>query len=102
MSDAPNEGESEKEGLGILSSLKDALEDVISDAREKGGPSAERALRSVQAAVSRARDAAGEARGRIDFASEDQLGELRDVVSDLKARLERLEQAVFGDPPESS
>jgi len=87
-----------KQGLGVLSALKDALEETIAEARERGDLSAERAREAVRTALSRARDAAGEARERLDFATRQELEELRDAVSELKVRLENLERRASQDP----
>ena len=87
-----------REGLGILSTLKDALDEVITEAREKGGLNADRARDAVRGAVARARDAAGEARERLDFVTHQELKEVRDALDELKVRLENLERRTSQDP----
>lgn len=87
-----------KQGLGVLSAFKEALEETIHDARERGDLSAERAREVVQQAMSRAREAAGEARERLDFATQQDFEELSQRVDELRVRLENLERRVPQDP----
>jgi polyhydroxyalkanoate synthesis regulator phasin len=87
-----------REGLGILATLKDALEEVMAEAREKGGMSADKARDAVRGAVSKARDAAGEARERLDLVTNQDLQQLREAVDELKVRLENLERRTAQDP----
>jgi polyhydroxyalkanoate synthesis regulator phasin len=82
-------------GLGILSTIREALDEVIAEAREKGGMSAERAREAVRGAMSRARDVAGE---RLDLATRQELQEVKDLVAELKVRLENLERRSAQDP----
>jgi polyhydroxyalkanoate synthesis regulator phasin len=90
--------ESGREGLGILSSIKDALEEVIAEARDKGGVSAEKARDVVRGAMARAKDAAGEARERLDLVTHQDLQQIREAVDELKVRLENLERRSPQDP----
>jgi polyhydroxyalkanoate synthesis regulator phasin len=90
--------DSGREGLGILSTLREALDEVINEARDKGGINAERAREAMKVAMTRAREAAGEARERLDFATEQDVQDLRDAVSELKVRLENLERRMPQDP----
>ena len=91
-----------REGLGILSTLRDALEEVIAEARDKGGISAERARDAVRGAMAKARDAAGEAAGeardRLDLVTHQDIQTLRETVDELKVRLENLERRTAQDP----
>ena len=48
-----------REGLGVLSAFKDALEETIVEARQRGDLSPERAKRALRAAMSRAQEVAG-------------------------------------------
>lgn len=87
-----------KQGLGVLSAFKEALEETIHDARERGDLSAERAREMVQGAMSRAREAAGEAKERLDFVPQQDFEELSDRVEELRVRLENLERRASQDP----
>jgi polyhydroxyalkanoate synthesis regulator phasin len=95
MSGRGEERDGGREGLGILSTLREAIADVIAEAREKGGMSAERAREAVRGAMSRARDVAGE---RLDLATRQELQDLKDLVAELKVRLENLERRSAQDP----
>jgi len=98
--DRREEGDREerRDGLGILSTLREVLDEIIAEARDKGGISADRARDAVRDALTRARGAAGEARERLDFASQQELHELRDTVQELRVRLENLERRSAQDP----
>jgi len=98
MSDEQPKKEAGRAGLGILSDLRDALEEVIAEARDRGDLSAERAREAFRNVVTRARDAAGEAKERLDFATQGELQEVRDAVAELKVRLENLERRAAQDP----
>lgn len=87
-----------KQGLGVLSAFKEALEETIHDARERGDLSAERAREIVQGAMDRAREAAGEARERLDFVPHQEFEDLTSRVEELRVRLENLERRVPQDP----
>jgi polyhydroxyalkanoate synthesis regulator phasin len=75
----------------VLSAFKEAVEESFQDARDRGDLSTERARELVQGALSRAREAAGEAKERLDFVGQREFDELSERVEDLRARLERLE-----------
>ncbi len=87
-----------KQGLGMLSALKDALEETIAEARERGDLSSDRAREAVKGAMSRARTAADEARERLDFVPQREFDTLRDRVEELRVRLENLERRASQDP----
>jgi polyhydroxyalkanoate synthesis regulator phasin len=84
-----------REGVGILSTIREALDEVIAEAREKGGVSAERAREAVRGAMAKARDVAGD---RLDLATRQELQEVRDGLAELKVRLENLERRSSQDP----
>lgn len=95
MSGRGEERDGGREGLGILSTIREAIDEVIAEARERGGLSADRARDAVLGAMARARDAAGE---RLDLATREELKEVRDQVAELKVRLENLERRSAQDP----
>lgn len=80
-----------RQGFGFLSALKDAIEDTIAEARERGDLSPDRAREAMKSAIGRAQEAADDARGRLDFATRRELDDLTGVVEGLKARLDRLD-----------
>ena len=87
-----------KQGLGVLSALKDALEETIADARERGDLSPERAKEALRSAMARAQEAAGETKDRLDFASQKEVDHLKERVEELRIRLENLERRVAQAP----
>ncbi|MGB1841354.1 MAG: hypothetical protein ACPHWZ_09630 [Longimicrobiales bacterium] len=89
-------GDGIKEGLGVLSAFRDALEETIQEARERGDLSTDRAREVMKETLGRAQIAAEEARGRLDFASQADLEKVKDAVDAMKVRLGALEESVFG------
>lgn len=87
-----------KQGLGVLSALKDALEEALTEARERGDLSPERAREAVRAAMSRVQEAAGEARERFDVVPRKEYDQLQATVEELKVRLENLERRAAQGP----
>jgi polyhydroxyalkanoate synthesis regulator phasin len=78
-------------GLGVLSAFKDALEETITEARERGDLSTDRAREVMRGAMDRARDATTGARERFDFVTQQEFDALVRRVSALEDRI--------GDPP---
>ncbi len=92
-----------RQGLGVLGAFKDALEETIQEARERGDLSSDRAREVLKEAMDRAQTAAEGARERLDFATHAEVRELRDAVDALAARVESLEaRAPEGDDPQES
>lgn len=85
-------------GLGMLSALKEALEETISEARDRGDLSVDRARDAMKDAVDRARDATSGARERFDFVMQGEFAALVKRVQELEARLD----ALAGAPVEES
>ena len=85
-----------RSGLGALSAFRDALEETIREARERGDLSADRARELVKEAVDKAQSAASGARDRLDFAHQAEFESLVDTVEELTQRVETLENAVLG------
>lgn len=86
-------GDGIKQGIGVLAAFKDALEETIQEARERGDLSSEKAREVMKDAMDRAQTAAEGARERLDFATQAELGALRTAVDDLMARVSALESA---------
>lgn len=86
-----------RQGIGVLSALKDALEETIAEARERGDLSPERAKVAMSDALHRAQEAAGEARERFDFATHAELQELRESVARLREQVAGLEARLHGN-----
>jgi polyhydroxyalkanoate synthesis regulator phasin len=76
-------------GLGVLSAFKDALEETIAEARERGDLSTDRAREVMRGAMGRARDATAEARERFDFVTQQEFDDLARRVSALEDQLRK-------------
>ena len=86
-----------KQGIGVLSAFKEAIEETIQDARDRGDLSTDRAKGVMKDALGRAQAAASGAREKLDFVNQAELTALRAELAALKNRLEVLE-ARFADP----
>jgi len=80
----------------VLSAFKDALEETIQEARERGDLSSDRAKEVMRDALEKAQAAATGARERLDFAHQAELEALREVVSGIGERVSALEARIFG------
>jgi polyhydroxyalkanoate synthesis regulator phasin len=100
-----------RQGIGVLSAFKDALEETINEARERGDLSSERAKDVMKNALHRAQEAAEGARERLDFVTQTEFDALGDAVERIKERVAALEARLGGaegptaakdDPPEEA
>ena len=94
-SDVEEEEDAVRPGLGMLSALKEALEETIAEAREKGDLSFDRVKDTVKGALDRAREAAGGARERLDlgrYATVEEVASPGRGLSELQERVDRLEK----------
>jgi len=85
-----------KEGIGVLSAFKDAIEETINEARERGDLSKDGAKRVMKDALGKAQSAASSARDRLDFVTQGEVEALEETVTALRARVAALEERVFG------
>lgn len=85
-----------KQGIGVLSAFKDALEETINEAKERGDLSADRAKQVMKDALHKAQEAAEGARERFDFVSQKEFEDLAASVEELKARVAELEGQLGG------
>jgi polyhydroxyalkanoate synthesis regulator phasin len=83
-------------GLGVLSAFKDALEETISEARERGDLNKDRARTVLHDAMEKARGAASDARERFDFVGQPEFEALARRVAELEARLDNLTSDTAG------
>ena len=90
-----NVGDEVKEGiragLGILSALKDAVEETIDDMMKRGELSPERAREAVRTTMDRAQAAFEDARDRLDVVPRREFEALRAEVDALRARLDAMQ-----------
>ena len=89
-------GDGFKEGMGMLSAFKDALEETIQEARERGDLSAEKAKEVVKDALDKAQAAGERARDKLDFAHQAELETVRGAMDSIRKRVSDLEESVFG------
>ena len=89
-------GDGIRQGIGVLSALKEALEETIQEARDRGDLSTDRAKEVVKEAVGKAQAAASGARERLDFAHQGELEALQATVNELSRRVAELEARVGG------
>lgn len=89
-------GDGIRTGIGILSAFRDAVEETLQEAVERGDLSPERARRAVQDVALRLQEGVEEARDRVDFVSRRELEALQQELADLRARVARLEGGASG------
>jgi len=85
-----------KEGIGVLSAFKDAIEETIQEARQRGDLTPDGAKRVMKDALGKAQHAATGARERLDFAHQSELDALAETLQALRNRVAALEERVFG------
>ena len=85
-----------KQGIGVLSAFKDALEETINEARERGDLSSDRAKEVMKGALHRAQEAAEGARERLDFVTQKEFDALSEAVDRIKERVAGLETRFGG------
>ncbi len=78
-------------GLGMLSAFKEAIDETITEARERGDLSQDRAKEIMRDALDRAQEAADGARERFDFVTRKQMDGLRGEMDAMGARIRRIE-----------
>ncbi|MGH7459048.1 MAG: hypothetical protein ACREKN_08240 [Longimicrobiaceae bacterium] len=84
-------GEGIRAGIGVLTAVKEAIEETIQEAVDRGDLNPERAKSAVRDATRRARDGLGEVRERLDLVQRREFDLLRAEVAEMRARLDRLE-----------
>ena len=89
-------GDGIKQGIGVLSAFKDALEETIQEARDRGDLSTERAKEVMKEALDKAQTAGERARDRLDFANQTEVDALRGAMRAVRQRVSDLEESVFG------
>ena len=78
-------------GLGMLSAFKEAIDETITEARERGDLSQDRAKEIMREALDRAQEAADGAREKFDFVTRKQMDGLRGEMDAMGARIRRIE-----------
>jgi polyhydroxyalkanoate synthesis regulator phasin len=89
-------GDGIKQGIGVLSAFKEAIEETIQEARDRGDLSTERAKGVMKQALGRAQAVATGAREKLDFANQSELEAMRAEIAALRNRVEALEGRAAG------
>ena len=88
----PGIGEGIKAGIGVLTAFKEAIEETIQEAVDRGDMRPERARQTVQDALRRAQSAFDEVRERVDVVPRKEFDELREELEALRLRVSTLEE----------
>lgn len=80
-----------KQGIGVLSAFKEALEETIQETKERGDLPTERAREVMKGALEKAHAAAEDARERLDFATQNELDGLKSTIDTIRERVSALE-----------
>jgi polyhydroxyalkanoate synthesis regulator phasin len=81
-----------RQGLGMLSAMKDAIEETLNEARERGDLTPERAKEVMRSTLERAQEKAGEARDALDFVRQKDFEDVKNLVEELQARVSDIER----------
>jgi polyhydroxyalkanoate synthesis regulator phasin len=93
-------GDGIRAGIGILNSLKEAAEETIQEAVDRGDLSPDRAKRVVQDTMDRIQSTFEGARDRMDLVSRKEFDELKAEVKQLREQLDgRPTEDAGGAPP---
>lgn len=84
----PGIGEGIRSGIGLFTAFKDAVEETIKEATDRGDLKPERARQFLSDVLGRAQEAAGDVRERLDFVPRKEFDDLRAEVESLRARLD--------------
>lgn len=88
-----------RQGWGVLSALKDAIEETIHEAKSKGDLNQDRAKKVFRDAMNKAQERAGAAKDRFDFVNRN---DFDDFVDTIDRRLKDLERKLGFGPPEEA
>ena len=84
-------GEGIRSGIGVLTAFKEAIEETIQEAGERGDLSPDRAKQFLGDALHRAQDAVGEVRERLEWVPRKEFDALLREVEELRRRVDVLE-----------
>lgn len=87
----PSIGEGIRSGIGMLTAFKEAIEETIQEAGERGDLSPERAKHFLGGALNRAQETVGDVRDRLDFVPRKEFEALLLEVEELQRRMDALE-----------
>ena len=81
----------------MLSAMKDAIEETLKEAKERGDLSPERAKEVMRSTLEKAQEKAGEARDALDFVKQKEFDALKKVVEGIEVRVAEIEREVGTD-----
>ena len=84
-------GDGIRTGLGILNAFREAVEESLQEAVDRGDLSPDRARKTMTDMLQRAQGAFDDTRLRLDFVPRREFDELREELSALRERVARLE-----------
>jgi len=84
----PGIGEGIRTGLGVLTAFKEAVEETLQEAVDRGDLKPERAKQALTDVYTRAQDAVGDVRERLDWVPRKEFDDLRAEVAELRRRLD--------------
>ena len=88
----PGIGEGIRTGIGVLTAFREAVEETLQEAVDRGDLKPERAKQALTDALSKAQGAVGGAVGavgdRLDWVSRKEFDDLRAEVAELRRRLD--------------
>ncbi len=90
-----------KQGMSVLNAMKDAIEETIKEAKERGDLSQERAKEVMKTGLAKAQKSMDSAREAFDFVSQNEFEGLRTKVDELKVRVRNVERKVGGEDGEA-
>ena len=91
-----------RQGLGMLAAMKDAIEETLKEAKERGDLTPERAKEVMRSTLEKAQEKAGEAREALDFVKQKEFDVLTELVERLDVRVADIEREVGTDAGESA
>ena len=91
-----------RQGLTMLNAVKDAIEETLNEAKERGDLSPERAKEVMRSTLERAQTKAGEARGALNLVKQKDFDGLRSAVDRLKERVKKIERSLGLDPEDDA
>lgn len=91
-----------RQGLSMLSAMKDAIEETLKEAKERGDLTPERAKEVMRSTLEKAQEKAGEAREALDFVKQKEFEVLKKVVEQIEMRVTEIERGEGAEGGESS
>lgn len=91
-----------RQGMSMLSAMKDAIEETLNEAKERGDLTPERAKEVMRSTLEKAQAKAGEAREAFDFVKQKEFDGLKGVVDGLKERVKSVERSLGLEVEETS